>query len=371
MRLVRKLAAVTGALALLLGGTAPVSAVAASGRPTLGGFASDGVDYVGHVPLNNDTAGARILGDYLYVTTSRDLRIYDISDPVAPQLTGTLVFPQTVYFAQEDPDTNGKILLIADAVIDVEDKSNPTVIARHSANSHTISCVLRCRWAYASNGMIVDLRDPSDPKVLERRWTEDTPVSNSHDVTEVAPGMVVTSSQPILLLDARRNPARPRIRALGSNDDQRFIHGNLWPRNMRDRYLLVGGESTGPTCNSPSAAFMTWDTRGWQRTQSFRMVDEYRVQQGSPTSGDAPANLFCTHWFDTHPRYRNGGLVAMAWYEHGVRFLEINARGRIEEVGYFIPYGGSTSAAYWATDEIVYSLDYNRGFDILRWTGED
>jgi hypothetical protein len=33
-----------------------------------------------------------------------------------------------------------------------------------------------------------------------------------------------------------------------------------------------------------------------------------------------------------------------------------------------MPHGGSTGASYWITDEIVYSVDYARGIDILRFT---
>ncbi len=35
-----------------------------------------------------------------------------------------------------------------------------------------------------------------------------------------------------------------------------------------------------------------------------------------------------------------------------------------------MPWAGSTSAAYWLTDEIVYSVDYSRGIDILKYNGK-
>jgi hypothetical protein len=155
--------------------------------------------------------------------------------------------------------------------------------------------------------------------------------------------------------------------AVGANKDKRFIHGNLWPRRAGDRFLLAGGESGGPTCDDSDGAFMVWDATRWRRSHSFTMIDEYRVQNGLPTEGDAPVNQFCTHWFDDHPDFSNGGLVAMGWYEHGTRFLKVQPDGEIKEAGYFLPLAGSTSAAYWVTDEIVYALDYQRGLDILRF----
>lgn len=360
---------ILGVMAVVVALAAPM--VPANSIPVY--FASDNVEYVGYVPLENDTAGARVVGKYLYITTSRGLTIYDLSDPESPQRLGSTVLFQEPYFAEEDVDTNGEILLIGALgtlhVIDVEDKSNPTVIAElDGADEHTISCVLDCTWAYGSGGVIVDLRNPTKPKIAGD-WGKGAPATGGHDVTEVAPGMILTSTQPMMLLDARRNPAKPKVLALGANEDQRFIHSNLWPNQMKDRFYLAGGESGGPQCNEQDGAFMTWDTSKWKSSKTFTMIDEYRVKNGLYTDGDSPANLFCMHWFDTHPDYRNGGMVAVAWYEHGTRLLKVNSKGKIKEAGFFIPAGGSTSAAYWVTDKIIYTADYNRGIDIIRVTG--
>jgi hypothetical protein len=342
--------------------------------PGPGYFASDNIEYVGYVPLENDTAGARVVGKYMYITNSRSLTIYDLSDPVAPVRMGSTVVLDQPYFAEEDVDTNGKIVLWGSLgtlnVIDVEDKSNPVVIGTlDGADNHTISCVLDCKYAYGSEGVIVDLTDPTKPKEIGN-WASKSPAPNGgHDVTEVAPGMVLTSTQPMMLLDARKNPAKPKLLALGSNKDGRFMHSNLWPNEMKDKFFLAGGESSGPSCDESDGAFMTWDTRNWKKSKTFTMIDEYRVKNGLPTDGDAPANLYCMHWFDTNPTYRNGGMVSVAWYEHGTRLLNVTSKGKIEEAGYFIPFGGSTSAAYWVTDEIIYTADYNRGIDIIRVTG--
>jgi hypothetical protein len=370
---VRKIIGVAAVLVLLSTGSAAGAPQLRPlpGGPTPGGFASDNVEWIAHIPLDVDTSGARLIGKYFYITNSRHLTIYDVSDPLSPQPQGVLPLPQQPYFAEEDVDTNGEILLISTFaglyVIDVEDKTSPQIIGQmEGGGQHTWSCVLDCKWAYGSEGKIADLRDPTDPKEVGD-WTKGVPASSGHDVTEVKPGLVVTSSQPVMLLDARKDPAKPKLLVLGSNSDNRFIHSNLWPNKMKERYLLVGGETGGPSCDGENAGkFMTWDTKGWQRTHTFKVADEYQVKNGLPTDGDAPANLFCTHWFDTHPRYKNGGLVAMAWYEHGTRFFEISKKGKISEAGYFVPFAGSTSAAYWVTKDILYTADYNRGIDILR-----
>lgn len=324
----------------------------------------------------------------MYVTEDRGLTIYDISDPVLPVPVSFTPVPQMPYYTEEDVDTNGEILLIGSygdvtdgtpvnwvSVIDVSDKSLPVTLARvNGADNHTISCILDCTWAYGSDGAIIDLRDPNAPVRLAKKWTAGLGISGTHDVTEISPGLVMTSSKPITYLDARDDPANPKIIATGTSGDNRFIHGNLWPQGGTDEFLLVGGE-TGGSCNETTAgAFMTFDpvheidASGEDKLVRFDMIDQYRVTTGLPTDGRSPYDQYCAHWFSTHPDYADGGLVAMGWYEHGTRFLDVSDQGEITEVGYFLPVGGSTSAAYWVTDEILYSVDYQRGIDILRFT---
>lgn len=359
------------AAALLTASLAPASA-----GPSAGGLSSDNLEYLKTVPLEFDSSGGTIFGDYFYITTSRGLTIYDISDPVNPVRAGQVLVPiDAPTLPEEDPETNGKILLMGKLgtlnVIDVEDKSNPTVIGTvDGADEHTISCVLDCKWAYGSEGVIVDLTDPTSPKIAGN-WAEGTPSQGGgHDVTEVAPGLVVTSTNPIMLLDARKTPAKPKVLAMGTPGDDRFIHSNIWPRAMKDKFLLVSGESGGPGCDGDaSSTFMTFDATTWKKNRSFKMIDEYYVENGLPTEGRNPESTWCTHWFETHPNFKNGGLVTIAWYEQGVRLLDISSKGKIEEVGYFLPFAGQTSATYWVNDEILYTADYTRGFDILRYTG--
>ena len=374
MRMRKTLVSLAAAIAVLAAPTAQAVDLDAAG-PGPHFTSSDRVEWVTNMPLAIDSAGANFVGDYMYITTARDLTIYDISDPLNPQRMGFLVLPQQPYYAEEDVDTNGKILLIGTPapnklnVIDVEDKSNPVVIGEvEGAEQHTWTCVLDCTWAYGSEGLIVDLRKPAAPKIVGN-WGEGMPTSGSHDVTEVAPGLIVTSSSPVMYLDARKNPAKPKLLALGAAPEGQYMHGTLWPHGGKDKFLLAGSESSGPECED-GAYFMTYDTRKVKKTKTFTLIDKYTVQNGNPAEGDAAADLFCGHWFDPHPSYRNGGLVAMAWYEHGTRFLKVDSKGRIEEVDWFLPLGGSTSATYWVTDEILYSVDYNRGLDILRYTGK-
>ena len=338
-------------------------------------FATDNIEYVKTAVDQTDTSGGVFLGDYVYITTARALSIFDITDPLNPVLTGVLPLPQQPQFSEEDPDTNGKILLVGTLgilfVVDVEDKTNPTIIGQlEGADEHTVSCVLDCKWAYGSEGAIVDLRDPTQPK-LAGNWTEGMPATGSHDVTEFKPGHIITSSSPIMYLDASENPAKPKLVGVGPAGEGDYMHGNLWPHGGEDRFLLFGTESTGDCGGSEtSGRFQTWDTSKFARTHTFSQIDEFALENGNPMEGNAATNSFCGHWFTTHPTYDNGGLVAFSSYEHGVRLYQVTSEGKIKEVGWFLPVGGASSAAYWVTDRIIYSLDYQRGLDILRYTGE-
>lgn len=373
---VRRLALTLAAAALVAGGLP-----AAESAPVTPGFASPNIEWIANVPLHADSAGARILGKHLYASDSRQLVIYDISNPELPVPLGATAIPQVPYVAQEDIETNGKILVLGQGadtgnatdmlyVFDVSQKAVPTLITVFKgASSHTITCVLDCAWLYNSNGEIVDLRDPKTPK-MAGTWRAGGLGNGAHDLTEVQPGLVMASSNPLVYLDARRNPAKPAVLATGKAPDGRFVHGNLWPNRGADRWLLVGGETGAGSCSDENAgAFMTWDTKDWKRTKSLRMVDEYRPKASmNPAEGGAPVATYCTHWFTTRPGYRNGGVVAMGWYERGTRFLNVSSKGQITEVGWFLPAGTSASAAYWVSKDLVYVFDYQRGLDIIRFS---
>jgi hypothetical protein len=128
------------------------------------------------------------------------------------------------------------------------------------------------------------------------------------------------------------------------------------------RFVLAGGEAIGPGCDdNASATFMTLDAA------TLSVLSEFRMSTGAGADGRAPATTWCTHWFSPHPTFANGGMVAIAWYEHGTRFLKVSPKGQIDEVGWFIPVGTSASAAYWVNKDVLYLIDYQRGLDIVKF----
>jgi hypothetical protein len=360
------------------------------------GIASDNVEHVTFIPFEVGTAtGANFFKNgkdrYMVITGWKSFSIYNINDPAAPVQESQRPFGFKM--ENEDVATNGKIMIFSEQnfgtggstqpngvhVWDIEDVSNPVEIANlEGAGEHTMSCLLDCKWLYGSDGGIIDLRDPAKPVKAEEMWGNAVtpPNNNGHDVTEVSPGIVLTSTNPLMLLDARKDPTHPKLIAQ-STQQEGFVHSNLWPRGGKDKFMMSTGETWTPVldarCSDAKAGLTTWDTTGWKKTHTFQEVDTFRMKNGTYTDGNPAINApfgCSSHWFTYHPDFKDGGLIAGGFYNHGTRFLNIDSKGKISEVGFFLPTGGGTSGAYWVTDRIVYAVDYQRGFDVLKWNGK-
>jgi hypothetical protein len=412
-------------LAVLVLGPVPGTAGPVVGTIGPGWFGTSNTDLVATLPLNSGTAGARVVdGDRLLVTDQNGLTVYDIADPTLPVPLGFTPIPQQYYFTEEDVPSNGRIALVGQYgdltpairlnVVDVSldgPLGQPRVIGTlDGVDEHTFECARDCTYAYGSSGAIIDLTDPTTPRDVGE-WDDAVraqadPVTGqpyafaagTHDVTEVAPGILLTSSNPMFLLDVRTTPAQPQVIGVGTFADRRFVHANLWPYRGAlpadpadpaadgwepdwaafDRHVLVGGE-TAPlpqACDQADGAFMTvpWAVTELPDGRPFvRMTfdpaagsgHEHRPEPGVLVDGGAAYSQYCAHWFTTQPGYADGGLVAMGWYEYGTRFLEVADDGAITERGWLLPLGGSTSAAYWVDRDTVLTADYQRGVDVL------
>lgn len=384
----RALAAVASA-ALVLVGTPSTGVISAVAGPSQGGISSDNVTYVAFVPFEVGTAtGLSTFGKkdaYMVITGWKSFSIYDISNPEAPVRISTTPFGFA--FENENVSTDGKIMLFSETtpqsilhIWDIEDKTNPVEIAALAgAGEHTMSCILKCKWGYGSSGGIVDLRDPTNPVKMEENWITITELLGGvHDVEEFKNGQLVTSplDAPFQWLDVR-DPLKPKVKGVGPMEQAEgpdfLFHSGRWPNEGKDKFVLMQGEqNVNPQCNDTTGPFMSFDASKVKKTKTFEHIDTFRVSNGTMTDGSPPANgLGCSaHWFEEHPTFKNGGLVAVGYYEHGTRFIDVDKKGKLTEEGWFLPFGGSTSAAYWINDEIVYAIDYTRGLDILRWTGD-
>ncbi|HEV3471767.1 MAG TPA: hypothetical protein VG408_00985 [Actinomycetota bacterium] len=362
---------------LLPTGDAGATLPSGSGALTRAGLTSDNVEYIGTIPLENGTwTTARLHDDHLYVSGNKSFTIFDVSTPQSPVFLSHTV--TGFQFINEDIDTNGEILLITDERVegvlhiwDVSNKASPVKLAEvPDMIDHSFACVFDCKWAYGAGGDIVDLRDPAHPKPAGR-WATPPPGFWGFDTTEGRPGMVVTASREIHFLDGRKQPADPNVLALAPGPAGEFVHSIQWPSRGHDRFLLVQTEtSPKPRCDARSGAMITYDASNWRKTHTFQPIDEFRPTAGMYADGKpAVSALGCSAtWFKPHPSFHDGGLLAGAFFDHGTRFLEVSPQGKISEIGYYMPIGGSTTAALWANDEIVYAIDIVHGIDILRFT---
>jgi hypothetical protein len=372
-----------------------------SPAPAGGGFSSDNVEWLGAMPAHTGTSGGKLVGDHYYLTDPRGVFIYDASDPASPQLVGSLLAAQSsthVVFAQEEPDTNGEILLVNGfnpegegqpssngwlLVVDVSDPTSPSVIGSLNVYDHTWTCVLDCTYAIGRTGHIIDLTDPTQPRNVAN-WRAHIDGDNyMHDFTEVAPGKVLGAGQPSYYLDLT-DPVNPvELARIESNFHTLGYHGSAWPNGGTDPILLMGAEAApqgamntaGSDCTDQGVhAVATYDATPVTTDDgrsTFQKLHEWRVEgRGVYADGNAPFHtLFCGHWFDPHPRWEGGGVLAMAHYDWGTRFLDVAEDGSMEEIGWFQPVQGYTGSAKWITDEIVYVHDYRRGLEVLRFTG--
>jgi hypothetical protein len=408
-------------LALLVGTTG-----AQEGRPDM--VTSENVKFLHHFPTAADGVGARVVGNRLFVTTTKDLEVYDITDPPNPVRLGAI--NANISFENEEVPTNGKLLGISGqyggcqpaggpvppvvaarnclVIYDVSDGAAPKVVSVvPNAGDHTHTCVLDCKYFYGSSGTIVDASDPANAKVLYKEdgttkvnWHE--PIGKldqgCHHQNEIRPGVIAAACQPIVvmsinaedggsvtqpkILQRYRHEPEPRedppYYSNGPGDEpiRRFIHGVRWPNGGHDKFALVGGETNfQPRCTDRVGKFSIMDTTKPSPQGDWTQTDQIWPQNGtydtaSGGNGTVQALGCSVHWFEEHPTFKNGGLLALAEYEQGTRFFQVTPEGRLIQTGYALPIGGSTSAPHWAPDgRTVYVADYTRGLDVLSYEG--
>jgi hypothetical protein len=397
-------------------------------------FAStDNVEHLGRFPEHFGTAGGYPSedGKTFYLTDPRGVYTYDTSKPEDPKLLSSVPLYQTTTgaaLAQEDPDTNGKILLVDAAttpaatrsLLQIVDVSNPKalkVLSSVAVTDHTWTCVTGlddkneqngCAYAYGRTGHIVDLTDPSKPELLKETWRkavgygERTNSPYTHDLTEIRPGLVMTAGASSVVMDTTNPMAPVKLTEIG--DAKRFsslgYHSVEWAREGRDKFVVFGteiapgaapglpGNTAGSDCKGDDSVIETWDASPFLAAMAvyeadpadgggnpkvfagemFVKKDSYDASgRGLFLDGKAAASqLYCAHWMEQHPQFSDGGLLAVAYYNRGTRFVEVAGDGTMKEVGWLTPVEGYTGSAQWISDEIVYAMDYRRGLEILR-----
>ena len=383
--------------------------------------ATDNVEYLGRFPEHTGTAGGHPSADgkLFYLTDPRGVHVYDTTDPASPTLLDSVAIYQSetgAALAQEDPDTNGKILLVdgattpyGDPALQVVDVSNPSdikIVSSVDVTDHTWECVTgldatgvenNCAFAYGRTGHIIDLRDPAAAKLATQKWR--TPVrytAYTHDLTEVRPGLVMSAGATNILMDTR-DPLNP-IKLAMIEQKGRFpalgYHSVEWANGGRDPFVVMGteispgpgtgGAGAGSDCKGDTSVIETWDAtqiiaaldayesgvavEDAFATAKFTKIDTFSVNgRGLFLDGAAPGNvLYCAHWMEQHPDFSNGGLVTVSYYDRGTRFLKVGTDGKMTEIGWITAAEGYSGSSQWVSDDVVYIMDYRRGLEVVR-----
>lgn len=389
---------------------------------------SDNVTYHGTIPIDSPGVGGEVVNHvngrtYFYVTGLKGMSIYDVTDdPTAPVLTGVLPFPHAQNEDLKVSEDGTRAVISADGalllplfptsrgihVIDTTDPAAPALLGSTSTDesNHTAECAdPKCEWIYGSStGAIYDATDPANIIRLGQ-WNVDRngeTVGGRHALNRDDSGLLISDSNPRLVLDPRADPANPVLLAQGNrvdSADSNLQHNNVRPDSgdwvardpenpddaieyttvepnarsisivderpvMRAGEIMIGNSESNlnPTC-SDAGGLSTWSMIDFDKGAEMEPLEVFRPLNGTTVDGSPVVNaLGCSgHWFT-----ENDGVVAAAWYEHGVRFFDVDKTvGTIEEVGYFQPVATEAGAAHWVSDSVVYSVDYARGIDIV------
>jgi hypothetical protein len=358
--------------------------------------ASADVSLVENIRLPGTAHGAGLHGERLVVTGPSHLTVFDASDPAAPELLG--VAPLGAANETEDVAGDGRWAAVAErdcldplirggciAVFDVT--GAPRRISSLGMSVQTVACVLDCRYLWAAgDNAIVDMAQPAAPK-LAGTFVEPNDVrlqGACRTTREVRPGVVMAACDPALALSTLAehggSPTRPVL--LARADTRNFTApafgglplGAHWPGGG-DRYMLTSTQTpvTGTCGGSQFGALVLWDAKPvLAGGDAFTVTDVWQPSNGTYVDGRSPYNaLGCSpHYFAEHPTFGDGGLVAVAALENGLRFLQVGSDGTFGDRGYFLGAGGTAALPVWHPDgHTLYLVDYARGLDVLAYTG--
>ncbi len=411
-----------------------------------GFLASDNIQV--HTTLPGPAAiGARFRGDFMYLTTSTGLVIYDVSDPRIPAEVGRLPLP---HFENEDVDLGGNILLISnDAaesygllhVIDITDPAAPTLLTTHQMGGnpaspivdifgieepqgnpgHTASCILECSFAWVTDagGMrVIDLRTPVTPT---RLGNFSTPAAGdlgiTHDVqmdensiawisgyggvagyripadyaeavtaAATAGGPAVNDYHKSLLVTNTDDSGKSGYGTTFGVDDggtyNDFILHNSRRLEDSDVVYVTEEDYNRPGC-AGAGSFETWSLPMVDEIQPdgtikrvitgepMTPIDKWQTElltdgADNPSGRPQPTAMCSAHYFDIKQN-----VVAQAWYEQGLRLLDVSDPAEVRQIGYFIPPNGESWAAYFAPTDpegrVFYLLDASLGVVVAEY----
>jgi hypothetical protein len=327
-------------------------------------------------------------------------------------------------------------------VIDVTDATDPSVAAsvNTTTRTHTMGCANdACTHAYTSGSgnafQVYDLTDIKAPKLVNTvesiqgrnttfrggighdwdvddagvAWLVGTGGITAFDVTDAANPRILNHSDH-RSRDAKlnryvsHNSQRPDALEFTTRETDEILPADTDSFELEDRGVedLRAGEvlfvteedlSSDPRCTN-RGGFQAWHVQELD-AERYDALNPAGPDGREPDVGTispigfwsteaaevddpvaaADVGAFCSaHYFDVH----DSGIVAHAWYQQGLRFLDARDPSNIVQIGYFITGAQEIFGAKWvpeydaqgvqtgAKTNILYTEDPSRGVEILR-----
>ena len=344
-----------------------------------------------------------------------DLEIFDVSTPTDPQLMGTVTLD--VEFENEQVPTNESVLGISGQTPSATARgicpsSYPTTPSgclgsstcatprtrglprsRERATTRRVHPRLHVhvrlgrsdhRPARRARGR---RRTASEaPANRDQRHLKDSagyPFTRVPSQRRVGRAIVFTACDPFYFLRVvgkGASPATPKVSSVGqlpagAGRREALRHSVRWPLDT-EKFMLEGGETNfqGRLRGTSNGASRPPVASG-RREATFKgpLSECRRCTAPTPTATRRrPRSTGCSvHWFEPHPSSRAAASSRWPPYDNGTRFQRVAPDGRDHRgQGFFQPLGFETSAPeLGAGPDVVYSIDYQRGIDVLRWKG--
>lgn len=409
--ILRRFFALVATLAMFAPGVTTATPAGPAIAPIGAGIlSSPNVGLVATIPDAGGVGGRFVQADgktYYFTTGYAGLRIFDATNAELPVLVGAMPLP---VWENEDVDVSISRRLV---LISVDNTSGnipggmyvvswanpmlpkleaflvyPSRSGTRGGPGHIANCVADCaRYAYvggAGDGSlhIVDLATPSAPRMETTRVTSAmNPAGkgngaftggNIHDVwSESATRVWATGSGGTAQLDVT-NPLSPvakySMTTASNNQWNQFIHHNSM-RLDASTMLVTEEDWLQPQCQGiagQQGGFQTWAIPATS-TGNLTFRDQWITELGYYVNGGATATVTCSsHWFT----FNDKKVVAVGWYDQGVRFLDVTNPSDIRQVGYWMRpsegLGASAGLFHPQRNDIVYVPEYERGLDILQ-----
>jgi hypothetical protein len=358
-------------------------------------------------PSSAGISGCFLKTKPLFVQSNLDsVRVYDVSSPTRPTLTGvlpSLQFENEAMNCGERRYANGSVRRFALVgidlyqaspgdiehtnvgggelmVVDVTDPAKPRIAGRApgTTSTHTLTCVVQtdCTYAYSAGDdstdrfSIFDLRDLDHPVEVDsdaatagvqgftsptagHKWNFDDAGFGTHTGFDGASMWSTT------------NPRAPKLVTTtglaGKGDDPKYpgwndfiLHNSQRPNAKAFRngaapslangnILLVTEEDyEQPDC-SLAGSFQTWWVKRLDGTKDA-IVPLDKVELSDLGTYPVPVGAFCSsHWFDFHP----SGIVAAGFYGGGTQFIDVRNPKDLKSYGHATWGASEVWDSYW------------------------